>query len=77
MSWFRAFCSWVAGNYLRKRGYRRLQASQAAESQDLVGEIKGKQQEMGTELADIVLRLDAVSDRLEQSLEDLREPTDE
>lgn len=74
MKWWRTFRLWVVENHLRKRGYRRLQVQQIEESRDLIDDIREKRREMGHELADVIFRLDAVSDRLEQSLEDLQEP---
>lgn len=76
MKRLRALRLWVVENRLYKRGYRRLQAQQIEESQEIVGDIRGRRRVMAHELADVIFRLDAVSDRLEQSLEDLEERTE-
>jgi len=76
MRWLRTLKLWMVENRLHKWGYRRLQAHQIEESRELVDDIRERRREMTHELADVLLRLDAVSDRLEQSLEDLQERTE-
>lgn len=71
MKRLRALKLWMVENHLYKRGYRRLQHAQMEEHRSLVAEIKDRRSQTVHQLADAVLQLDAVSDRLEQSLEDL------
>lgn len=69
----REFKYWLWGNRLAKKGMVALQHEQVGEHRELVKEVKKNRRMMLHEMADVVLRLEAVSDNLETALEKLRE----
>lgn len=62
---------WIVECRYRRTGVRRLQELQAAQTEDLVDEIREKKREALHNLADAVLRLQAVSDQIEETIHDL------
>lgn len=68
----RAFRYWLWGNRVTKTGIVKLQQEQVGEHQKLVKEVKQNRKVMLHEMADVVLRLEAVSDNLEKALDELK-----
>jgi hypothetical protein len=69
--WGRALRDWVFANRLLKR-LRHLQEYQIEESNKMIDDLRRHNRGIFHELADEVLRLSALSDSLETSLEDMR-----
>lgn len=68
----RAFKYWLWGNRVTKTGIVKLQQEQVGEHRALVKEVKTNRRMMLHEMADVILRLEAVSDNLEKALDELR-----
>lgn len=65
MKWLRRFCLWLADNRLGHRT-RQLQADQMDEHRNIVTEIRARKERNLRDLADVIMRLEAVTDQLEQ-----------
>lgn len=62
---------WMMENWFRKR-VRRLQHQQATEHQKILEDLRASRQGILHNLADEVLRLQAVTDCLEQTLDEMK-----
>ena len=59
---------WVERSFSR-RGARRLQRFQLEESRQIITEVKMSGRDALRDLSDVVMRLEAVSDQLEESIQ--------
>lgn len=75
MKWIRRICLWLAENRFVHRA-RTLQRAQLEEHHQIVGEVRQRKRDTLHDLADAVLRLQAVSDRLEDSISDMGDDGD-
>lgn len=72
MRLFRRLCLWLTENrFLHKA--RRLQRAQLEEHHQIVDQVRRGRMDTLHDLADAVLRLQAVSDRLEESIQEMGE----
>jgi len=68
---------WLLECRFLRIGARRLQRAQLEEHERILGEVRRGKEDTLHDLADAVMRLEAVSDRLEQTILDMGDEADE
>lgn len=74
---FQRIRAWAIGNHYLMRGFRKVQEQQLQENVQIIADAKETRLVTLSDLADAVMRLEAVSDQLEDSIQALRKEEDD